>query len=73
MLITSGGKIIRTSAATVSIIGRNTRGVKLIDLDESEKVVAVAPAPLDTNGSEEAPPETPAGEGTPGATNETIN
>jgi DNA gyrase subunit A len=32
MLITSGGKIIRTSARDVSVIGRNTRGVKLIDL-----------------------------------------
>jgi DNA gyrase subunit A len=50
MLITSGGKIIRTSAKNISLIGRNTRGVKLMDLDENEKVVAVAPAPLDTNG-----------------------
>jgi DNA gyrase subunit A len=56
MLITSAGKIIRTGASTVSIIGRNTRGVKLIDLVEGEKVVAVAPAPLDSNNSEEAPP-----------------
>jgi DNA gyrase subunit A len=61
MLITSAGKIIRTGAATVSVIGRNTRGVKLIDLDEGEKVVAVTSAPLDTTSSEEAPPsdETP--------------
>ena len=51
MLITSGGKIIRTSAKNISLIGRNTRGVKLIDLDAEEKVVAVAPAPLDSNGS----------------------
>jgi DNA gyrase subunit A len=52
LLITSGGKIIRTAAKTISIIGRNTRGVKLIDLDENEKVVAVAPAPLDTAAPE---------------------
>lgn len=51
MLITSGGKIIRTSASDVSVIGRNTRGVKLIDLDAEEKVVAVSTAPLDSNGS----------------------
>ena len=51
MLITSGGKIIRTSANDVSVIGRNTRGVKLIDLDSEEKVVAVSTAPLDSNGS----------------------
>jgi DNA gyrase subunit A len=62
MLITSGGKIIRTGADNVSVIGRNTRGVKLIDLDEGEKVVAVAPAPRDDSSSEEAPasPETTA-------------
>jgi DNA gyrase subunit A len=57
MLITSGGKIIRTSAKNVSLIGRNTRGVKLIDLDTEEKVVAVAPAPLDSNGSDNESPE----------------
>ena len=53
MLITSGGKIIRTSANDVSVIGRNTRGVKMIDLDTEEKVVAVAPASSETNGSDE--------------------
>jgi len=41
MLITSGGKIIRFSASGLSIIGRNTKGVRLINLDEGEKVVAV--------------------------------
>ncbi len=68
MLITSGGKIIRTSAKDVSVIGRNTRGVKMIDLDTEEKVVAVAQASGetngDTNGSEETPTEeTPPTEG----------
>jgi DNA gyrase subunit A len=53
MLITSGGKIIRTKASDISVIGRNTRGVKLIDLDTEEKVVAVGPAPVDSNGSSE--------------------
>ena len=52
MLITSGGKIIRTGAKDISVIGRNTRGVKLIDLDADEKVVAVAPAPLDSNATD---------------------
>jgi DNA gyrase subunit A len=73
MLITSGGKIIRTGAATISVIGRNTRGVKLIDLDEAEKVVAVAPAPLDTNSSDETPPEASGNEGSTGTTPELIN
>lgn len=53
MLITSGGKIIRTKASDISVIGRNTRGVKLIELDAEEKVVAIAPAPIDSNGASE--------------------
>ncbi len=71
MLITSGGKIIRTSAKDISVIGRNTRGVKLIDLDTEEKVVAVASAPLDSNNGGETPEggegegETPATDPTP--------
>jgi DNA gyrase subunit A len=42
MIITEQGKIIRLRAADISVIGRNTQGVKLIDLAEGEKVVAVA-------------------------------
>ena len=53
MLITSSGKIIRTGAKDISVIGRNTRGVRLINLVDGEKVVAVAPAPLDTTDSDE--------------------
>ena len=73
MLITSGGKIIRTSAKDISVIGRNTRGVKLIDLDEEEKVVAVASAPLDSGNGGEAP-EGSEGEGeTPVADPSTVS
>ncbi len=43
MLITTSGKIIRIDAKGISVIGRNTKGVKLIDLEEGEKVVAAAP------------------------------
>jgi DNA gyrase subunit A len=42
MIITEQGKIIRLKVADISVIGRNTQGVKLIDLVEGEKVVAVA-------------------------------
>jgi DNA gyrase subunit A len=42
MIITSGGKVIRTMLKDIRLIGRNTMGVRLIDLDEGEKVVAVA-------------------------------
>jgi DNA gyrase subunit A len=52
MLITSGGKIIRTSAKDISVIGRNTRGVRLINLEGDEKVLAVSRAPLDTQSGQ---------------------
>ncbi|HMO02365.1 MAG TPA: DNA gyrase subunit A [Oligoflexia bacterium] len=43
MLITSAGKIIRISAKEVSVVGRNTKGVRLIGLDQDEKVSAATP------------------------------
>jgi DNA gyrase subunit A len=42
MIITSDGKIIRLRVADISVISRNTQGVKLIGLGEGEKVVGVA-------------------------------
>ncbi len=42
MLITDAGKVIRTPVKDISVIGRNTQGVRLIDLVEGEKVVGVA-------------------------------
>jgi len=41
MLITSGGVLVRTRASEISVIGRNTQGVKIIRLDQGEKVVSV--------------------------------
>jgi len=42
MILSSEGKIIRIRAGDLRVIGRHTQGVKLIDLDVPEKVVAVA-------------------------------
>jgi len=42
MLITSRGITIRTQVSQISVIGRNTQGVKLISLAESDKLVSVA-------------------------------
>ncbi|NLX19205.1 MAG: hypothetical protein GXY53_08005, partial [Desulfobulbus sp.] len=39
MLIANSGQIIRMPMDTVRIIGRNTQGVRLINLEESEYVV----------------------------------
>ena len=41
MLITDGGKLVRTRVAEVSVLGRNTQGVKLITLAEGERLVGL--------------------------------
>jgi len=42
MIITTAGKVIRMEAEGISLIGRNTMGVRLVNLDEGETVAAVA-------------------------------
>ena len=42
MLMTDGGKIIRIPIAGISVISRNTQGVKLMGLDDGEKVAGAA-------------------------------
>ena len=42
MLVTSGGKVIRLRVNEIRVIGRNTQGVRLIDLEEGERVASVA-------------------------------
>ncbi|MBN8553843.1 MAG: DNA gyrase subunit A [Deltaproteobacteria bacterium] len=41
MIVTNGGKLIRMKAAEISVIGRNTQGMRLITLDDGEKVTSV--------------------------------
>ncbi len=41
MLITSGGKLVRTRVDEVSVLGRNTQGVRLIRLREGERLVGL--------------------------------
>src|SRR5579884_1051607 len=42
MLVTTSGKILRLRAGDIRVIGRNTQGVRLIDLAEEERVCGVA-------------------------------
>jgi DNA gyrase subunit A len=42
LLITEWGKILRTPTEDIRTIGRATQGVRLMDLDEGDKVVSVA-------------------------------
>ncbi|HET9296885.1 MAG TPA: DNA gyrase subunit A, partial [Candidatus Binatia bacterium] len=42
MLVTNNGKIIRLRMRDIRVIGRNTQGVRLIDVEEGERVVSLA-------------------------------
>ncbi|MEM4348642.1 MAG: DNA gyrase subunit A [Candidatus Anstonellaceae archaeon] len=55
LLVSSGGKIIRIRARDISIIGRNTNGVRLMKLEEGEKIIAVEK--LEAEAKSEAEPE----------------
>lgn len=41
VLMTSSGKLIRTPAGNISKHGRNTQGVKLMDLGEKDRIVSI--------------------------------
>jgi len=43
MLITTKGQMVRTRVKEIRVVGRNTMGVKLMDLRDSEKLQAIAP------------------------------
>ncbi len=42
MLVTDGGKVLRLSVKGISVIGRITQGVKLMDAEKEERVVSLA-------------------------------
>ncbi len=50
LMITARGKIQRMPASDVSIIGRNTQGVRIMSLDEGDTLVAVKRVPREENG-----------------------
>jgi DNA gyrase subunit A len=41
MMISSNGTLVRTGVSEISIVGRNTQGVRLIRLDDGERLVSV--------------------------------
>ena len=43
MLITVGGQMVRTFVKAIREAGRNTMGVKLVNLDSGDKLQAIAP------------------------------
>lgn len=59
LIMTAHGKIQRIAASDISIIGRNTQGVKIMSLDDDDTLVAVKRVPKDEENekAEESKPE----------------
>lgn len=49
ILISSGGVTIRTAVREIASQGRDATGVRVMNLDEGQRVAAVAPVPLDSD------------------------
>jgi DNA gyrase subunit A len=59
MLVTNGGMLIRMKVKEISVIGRNTQGVRLISLESAEeKVTGISRLP-ESDGEEGTDPGTP--------------
>ena len=41
VMITNSGKLIRTLAGNISLHGRNTQGVRLMDVEDDAKIVSM--------------------------------
>lgn len=60
MIITDKGQVIRTKISGISLLGRNTQGVRLINVKPDEKVVAVEKiAESEDDGTDGESSETP--------------
>jgi DNA gyrase subunit A len=64
MLITTQGMVNRTRVAEIRVVGRNTQGVRIMNLNEGDKIASIAKIAkedVDTAPAEEMPPapETP--------------
>jgi DNA gyrase subunit A len=60
MFISQGGMLVRVPARTISQIGRNTQGVRLVNLKEGDKLIAAARV-MESEG-DDAPAAEPAPE-----------
>ncbi|MCC9606707.1 DNA gyrase subunit A [Blastopirellula sp. JC732] len=69
LMMTARGKIQRISAAEISIVGRNTQGVRIMSLDKDDSLAAVVRVPkddsVDEEPAEEGAPKPPTAETTP--------
>jgi len=54
LMITARGKLQRVRAADVSIVGRNTQGVRIMNLDQGDTLVAVKRVPQENNDDDKS-------------------
>lgn len=54
LMMTVRGKIQRIAASDISVIGRNTQGVRIMSLDEGDSLTALVRVPLEDISEEEA-------------------
>lgn len=54
LMMTSKGKLQRIAAREINVIGRNTQGVRIMSLDDSDSLVAVVRVPPEESNGEEA-------------------
>jgi DNA gyrase subunit A len=66
MLITVAGQMVRTFVKDIREAGRNTQGVKLIELAPGDKLQGIAPVISEEKADEEAPPPSPPPAPSPG-------
>jgi len=64
MLMSSSGTLVRTRAGEISILGRNTQGVRLIRLDDGERLIGVEPVEPENGDEDEAAGEQASDSGT---------
>ena len=54
LMITIHGKLQRIAVSDISVVGRNTQGVRIMTLDEEDALTAVVRVPQDENAAEVA-------------------
>ncbi len=65
LMMTARGKIQRVAAREISVIGRNTQGVRIMRLDDGDALAAVVRVPRDADPESEETAATPAPEDSP--------
>ncbi|GIW96937.1 MAG: DNA topoisomerase (ATP-hydrolyzing) [Pirellulaceae bacterium] len=53
LMMTARGKIQRIAASDISIVGRNTQGVRIMTLDEGDTLTAIVKVPPDVDNDDE--------------------